>query len=95
MHKLIKIRMNFQEIIEDRLTWNGNNFILCIPIKVNYQEIKNNFLHQYPNNELFDEKTIHVSFGRFRIKSIKELNIAIETLKNVFKKIYKKLSNIP
>ena len=76
--------MNVQEIINDRLTWKGNNFILCIPLKVNYQQIKTNFSNQYPDQELFDEKTLHVSFGRFRLNTHNELNLAIETLQKCF-----------
>ena len=76
--------MDVQEIIKDRLTWKGNNFILCIPLKINYREIKTNFSNQYPECELFDEKTLHVSFGRFRITTQNELNSAIETLQKCF-----------
>ena len=76
--------MDVNTIINDRFTWKGNNFILCIPLKLNYQKIKENFSNLYPQNILFDEKTLHVSFGRFRIKSKDELNNAIAILNSCF-----------
>ena len=78
-------------VIKDRLEWKGFNFLLCIPLNLSleeYQNIKSNFDNQHPDNVFFDRKTLHLSFGRFRIKNLDELNEAVQHLKTIQNEVF-------
>ncbi len=67
-----------RNLIEERFQWSGYNFILCIPLELDeyyYEEIRRNI-----GTNLFPRKTLHLSFGRFRISEMEDLNRILEVL---------------
>ena len=74
------------EHLTERFKWNSYNFILCIPLNLTnneYENIYKNFSKEFPDNELFDRKTLHISFGRFKIKNLEELNDILNILQKI------------
>lgn len=73
-----------QHLIKERLQWDGNNFILCIPLELDeedYKIFKYFFNKLHPKCWMYQRKTIHISFGRFRLKTQSQLKEMYEILK--------------